>query len=378
MKFFHCFPILLIFVSCNKTELSWEKLSKTQIEPSIEIQIEGKPQKGYLVGIEPYLSEESYSSEEAFYQTLKTYLDYAKKEEVLSTERSVVIFPEYIGTWLIAAGEDQSLFQKETVEDAMEVVVTKNLGRFLWSYLFSNNVSSEPLKETLFRMKAWQIAYTYQSVFSRLAKEYRIGIVAGSVILPEPKVIEGKITVTDGPLQNVSFYFRPDGEVEDKITRKSFPIDEEQTFLSSFPMEENPVITTPIGSLSILICADSWFPEAYSNAKSQSAEILAVPSLVAPADSWDKKWNGYNGYANPKDVSKSDLGNLTEWQAWKKYSLLGRGSKQNFKTGMNVFFRGKVWDITATGDAFLLSKGNSVSVKRKSKDHYGRIYAIAL
>ncbi|TGN11207.1 carbon-nitrogen hydrolase family protein [Leptospira ilyithenensis] len=349
-----------------------------QPKSEIEIQTEGRPQKGYLVGIEPYLIQSSYSTDEAFYQSLKVYFDYAKREEVLPVERTVVVLPEYIGTWLVASGEDKSLFEKNTVSDAMEIVVLKNLGRFVWFYLFGNNSSTDSLKETLFRMKAWQMAHSYQTVFSRLAKEYRIAIVAGSIILPEPKVVEGKITVTDGPLQNVSFYFRSDGEVDERVTRKSFPIEDEKSFISGFDPGSNPSILTSLGTLATLVCADSWYPEAYQNASNQSATLLAIPSLLAPADAWDKKWNGYNGGKIPKDVNLKDINQITEWQAWKKYSLLGRAEAHQIKNGMNVFFRGQVWDIIATGDAFLLQNGKPVAVKRKNLKNLGRVYALGI
>ncbi|WP_246047672.1 carbon-nitrogen hydrolase family protein [Leptospira ilyithenensis] len=374
-----CFSFLVILLTnCSKTELDLQTALAKQPKSEIEIQTEGRPQKGYLVGIEPYLIQSSYSTDEAFYQSLKVYFDYAKREEVLPVERTVVVLPEYIGTWLVASGEDKSLFEKNTVSDAMEIVVLKNLGRFVWFYLFGNNSSTDSLKETLFRMKAWQMAHSYQTVFSRLAKEYRIAIVAGSIILPEPKVVEGKITVTDGPLQNVSFYFRSDGEVDERVTRKSFPIEDEKSFISGFDPGSNPSILTSLGTLATLVCADSWYPEAYQNASNQSATLLAIPSLLAPADAWDKKWNGYNGGKIPKDVNLKDINQITEWQAWKKYSLLGRAEAHQIKNGMNVFFRGQVWDIIATGDAFLLQNGKPVAVKRKNLKNLGRVYALGI
>ncbi len=87
--------------------------------------------------------------------------------------------------------------------------------------------------ETVYQMKAWQMAYKYQSIFSRLAKEYRVSIVAGSIVLPNPKVIEGNITPTDGPLRNVSFYFHSDGRVDEKMSNwhsESYFFNEEKPF----------------------------------------------------------------------------------------------------------------------------------------------------
>jgi|JI8StandDraft_1071087.scaffolds.fasta_scaffold10791_2 predicted amidohydrolase len=369
---------LLLLVSCSKQT---SMIDISQVEPripQIEFQLEGKAKKGFFIGMEPFLLQKDYRSEESFYRILKAYFDYAKKEEVIATERTVVILPEYLGTWLVASGEDSTLFDKKTIAEAMQEVALSHLGRFLWIYFFEKSYASDKMKETLFRMKALQMADSYQNVFSRLATEYRVDIVAGSIVLPEPKVIEGKITITDGPLQNVSFYFHSDGTVDAKITRKQFLIDEEKNFLSNQLKISNPVFKTPLGLLYIMICADSWYPEAYKDAKENSAEIIAIPSLVAPAESWNLKWNGYNGEQAPIDVNHQDVLKISEWQAWKKYSLLGRSKKININTGMNVFFNGNIWDLNPSGSAFLLRNGKQVSVKRNKEKSLGVIYALGI
>jgi hypothetical protein len=370
--------LLLIFATCKKQTNSDDLSQISQRSPNIEIQIEGKPQKGFLIGFEPFLIKDDYQTEDTFYRILKAYFDYAKKEEVIAVERTIVVMPEYIGTWLVASGEKFSLFEKHTISEAMEELVLNHLGRFLWVFLFEQGHATDRLKETLFRMKAFQMAEAYQNVFSRLAKEYRVDIVAGSIVLPEPKVVEGKITITDGPLQNVSFYFHSDGSVDPQITRKVFLIEEEKEFLAEKKSFENPVFNTPLGILNTMICADSWYPEAYQKALENSAEIIAIPSLVSPPEAWDQKWMGYNGQDTPKDVSVSDVKHITEWQAWKKYSVIGRASKYKIATAMNVFFRGRIWDINASGSAFILRQGKQVNVMRKKDNDLGMIYAIGL
>ena len=369
---------LLAFTFCSKQNEPSNVSQTSSRNPQIEIQIEGKAKKGFLVGIEPYLEKTDYQTEDTFYQILKLYFSYAKKEEIIATERTVIILPEYIGTWLVASGEDSKLFEKQTLNDAMEELALNHLGRFLWVFIFEKGYATDRLRETLFRMKSWQMAETYQNVFSRLAVEFRVDIVAGSIVLPEPRVVEGKITVTDGPLQNVSFYFHSDGSVDPKITKKQFLIDEEKTFLSNETKIGNPVYKSPLGLVYTMICADSWYPEAYEDARNQSAEILVVPSLVAPAESWNQKWLGYNGRSAPKDVNLTDIKNITEWQAWKKYALIGKGKQYQINTAMNVFFNGAIWDLDASGSAFILMNAKQISIKKTKGKNLGMIYAIGL
>ncbi|PJZ46821.1 nitrilase-related carbon-nitrogen hydrolase [Leptospira brenneri] len=376
---FSVFVTITVFtVHCQKQVVPQEEISKYLPSPKVYIQKEGVGKRGSFVGIEPYLNKYSYATEDSFYFVLKGYLQETKEKELLFVDRSIIVLPEYIGTWLVVTGDDKSIFASNTIQEAMEVLVKHNLGSFLWYYLFNTSYSTDTLKETLFRMKAWQMADRYQSVFARLAREYRVSIVAGSIVLPHPKVIEGKITPTDGPLENVSFYFHPDGRVDDQIVRKLFPIIEEKEFLKEGKLEENAIYQTSLGKLYTMVCADSWFPEVYKELKKSEAELLAVPSFVAPIDSWTNKWNGYNGYANPSDVEKKDIGNISEKTAWKKYAMSGRLKDPKVKAGINVFFRGEIWDMAANGDAFLSLGGKPVSNFVKEEKNQGRIYVLFL
>lgn len=376
---FSIFVNLAVFtIHCQKQVVPQEEILNLLPNPKVYIQKEGGGKRGSFVGIEPYLNKYSYATEDSFYIALGHYFQMAKEKELLFVDRSIIVLPEYLGTWLVVTAEDKSIFQTNTIQEAMEVLVKQNLGSFLWHYLFSTSYSSDTLKETLFRMKAWQMSDRYQSVFARLAREYRVSIVAGSIVLPHPKVIEGKITPTDGPLENVSFYFHPDGRVDDQIVRKLFPIIEEKEFLKEGKLEENATYQTPLGKLYTMVCADSWFPEVYKELQKSEAELLAVPSFVAPADAWTTKWNGYNGYANPKDIEPKDIGTISERTAWKKYAMSGRLKDPKVKAGINVFFRGEIWDMNASGDAFLSLGGKPILNIVKEEKNQGRIYALFL
>lgn len=382
MRFFVSFSVFLCLIiltlQCKKQPHESTSLSAKLPKPIFYQQTEGKGKRGTVIGIEPYLNKYSYATEESFYLSIREYFQKAKDNENIFVDRTIIVLPEYIGTWFVVTSEDKSIFEKETISEAMEELVKLNIGSFLWHYAFSPSYSTDHLKETLFRMKAWQMTDRYQSIFSRLAREYRVAIVAGSIVLPHPKVVEGKITPTDGPLENVSFYFHPDGRVDDQIVRKLFPIAEEKQFISEGKLNENPTYRTPLGKLYTMVCADSWFPEVYQELTQSEAEIVIVPSFVAPKHVWSEKWNGYNGYANPKDINPKDIGTITEKSAWKKYAMMGRLKNPNVKLGMNVFFRGEIWDMTAGGDAFFQFMAKPVNNLVKEEKFQGRLYVFYL
>src|SRR5690606_21388423 len=75
------------------------------------------------------------------------------------------------------------------------------------------NLDAERLDEALLRMQAAQMASDYQQLFSDLARDYRITLLAGSILLPEPRIEGGRLIAGDGPLRNSSLVFGSDGSL---------------------------------------------------------------------------------------------------------------------------------------------------------------------
>ena len=67
-----------------------------------------------------------YASEKTFYTALDHYMQIAAKKGYLQ-KKTVVSFPEYLGTWLVVAGEKKGVFEAKTVHDAMELMAMSNL-----------------------------------------------------------------------------------------------------------------------------------------------------------------------------------------------------------------------------------------------------------
>jgi len=227
-------PLVLfcLLISCKKKEVQTVLINDVPKLKSIQLASQGEFKKGSLIFIEPYLVSKNYGSEEVFYLTLKQYFDFAKEKGKISVDRTLVRLPRHIGTWLIFSGEDRSLFDEDTMGSYYKKILNENFASFLWIYMYNKSYAKNEFVETIYQMKAWQMAYKYQSIFSRLAREYRVSIIAGSIVLPNPKVIEGNITPTEGPLKNVNFYFHSDGRVDERISNWSDDL--------SFIYEGNP------------------------------------------------------------------------------------------------------------------------------------------
>ncbi len=302
---------------------------------------------GNLLGIQPYLVTADYATEARFYQKLDGYLA-AAREKGLIGPKTVVVFPEFLGTWLVVASEKRAVYEANTIKEAATLIALSNFPYFATAYLHAH--AQDRMTEALFHMKARKMADIYDRVFSQLAKDYGVTIVAGSILLPSPQVKDGHLLSGDGPLYNTAVVYGPDDRAREPAVRKAFPTKEEQPFVSPGSVGDLPVFESPAGKLGVLICADSWYPEAYRQLKRLGVELIAVPSLgSAKADSI---WQGYSGFPNPKNVDPADVGHLTEGEAWAKYALPGRMLESEARIGVNVFLRGRLWNLTLDGVAF--------------------------
>ena len=317
--------------------------------------------RGNMLGISPYVVPQDYASGESFFKKLDIYLSAAQREKWLSA-KTILIFPEYTGTWLVLAGESQSILQAASLQAAEQALVLRHPLKFGMYWLWSKEqVRAEA---AFFRMKASQMAEIYQAIFSQLARTYSVTIVAGSIILPSPQISNGRVILTHGPLRNVSVIFQPDGAPYAHPIYKAFLTAEEQPFLKPASANDIPSFDTPTGRLGVLICADSWYPQAYMPLKEQGVNLVAVPSYADDGmEKWNQPWPGYNGWPTPADVEIQDIRNITEAQAWNKYSLAGRIRSGGAAYGVRVFLRGKLWDLDLGGWSGTMVRDGEVFVE---------------
>ncbi len=328
-------------------------------------QLGSASERGNMLGIEPYMVPEDYASRETFLNKLNAYLRIAQHEGWLN-EKTIVLFPEYIGTWLVLANEDKKIFDAPTLAIAERRLVLHHLLDF--SIRFFKAREKGKAEAAIFRVKARSMAESYQAVFSQLARQYSVTVIAGSIILPASQISNQKLILNEGPLRNVSIVYKPDGTLHSYPIYKVFPTSIELPFISPASVKEIPSFETPAGRLGVLICADSWFPYAYERLKTNGIEILAVPSYEAlEIQSWNRPWPGYDGWPTPPDVETSDVRKITEAQAWQKYSLAGRISLSGARYGMNVFLRGKLWDQDLGGKPGTLVRANDVFMEESTR-----------
>jgi predicted amidohydrolase len=313
----------------------------------------------HLVAVQPWLETRHYQSAGHLLERLDGYMTAARGAGYLD-DGSIVVFPEHVGTWLVAARAPRWSFSAATTGDAMTHLVLANPLPYLIALARSHEADRSAA--AIFRMRARRMAADYQSVFSTLAERYGVTVVAGSIVLPAPEVdADGRLVPGNGPLYNTAAVFAPDGSLHSQLVRKVHPIPDEAGFTAAAEAGDIPVFDTPAGRLGVLVCADSWHPDVYATLAAGGAEIVAVPAFLQPSDTWEAPWGGYTtGW--PEDADRADAGRLSEAQAWMTYALAGRLDRAGARSGATAFLRGQLWDLGSDGANILVDDRNGARI----------------
>ncbi|WP_335944843.1 carbon-nitrogen hydrolase family protein [Pseudomonas sp. G166] len=309
--------------------------------------------RGNLLGIQPELFPTDYQSPEHLRRKLAAYLQNARDLGFLN-DKTIVVLPEHIGTWLMVSGEKDELYQAATLKDAMNWLAVSNPLAFTRA-LFSAQGDNR-LDDAYLRMKADTMAHDYQALFGGLAKEFGVTLVAGSIVLPEPSVSEGELKIGRGALYNSSLVFGRDGRPIGQPQRQQHPVFEQRDVLGAAPPNATRVIDTPAGRLGVLIGSDSWYPRHYRQLDDQGAQLIAVPAFIIGRDTWNKPWGGYKGLSTPSEVSLKP-GEVSEGQAWHRLTLTSQLPTSRATAGVSVFLRGQFWDSASAGQSFISHNG---------------------
>lgn len=183
---------------------------------------EQRPERsaGNLLLIRPQLFPLDYQSPAHLRLKLAAALDRARDEGLLGSD-TLVVFPEHIGTWLLARDEKPEFYRARNRQEVRDWLLLGN--PLLAVRVLLENLDADRLDEALLRMKAEGMAQDYQSLFSGLAREYRVTLVAGSILLPEPQLRDGELHSGDGALRNLSLAFAADGSILGEPYQESWP-----------------------------------------------------------------------------------------------------------------------------------------------------------
>ncbi|MCX7081191.1 MAG: carbon-nitrogen hydrolase family protein, partial [Pseudomonas sp.] len=116
--------------------------------------------RGNLLGIQPELFPTDYQSPRQLHRKLAAYLQQAREQGLLN-EKTIVVLPEHIGTWLMVSGEKDELYQATNLEEAMNWLAVSNPLKFVRALIGAKGENR--LDDAHLRMKAKTMARDYQA-----------------------------------------------------------------------------------------------------------------------------------------------------------------------------------------------------------------------
>lgn len=263
---------LYVYLDWTEDRRSGPLLSDLRLRP---IESQGSPgEAGNLLAIETRLLPADYQSRERLRLKFATYLEQAREAGLLNP-RSVVILPEHVGTGLFAAGEKPEVQQARTLRDAMQWTALSNPREYL-QRLFGN-AADDRRTHSVLKLKARRMAGDYQQIFSDLARDYGVTLIAGSIVLPEPYLQDGRLHPGDGPLRQVSLSFDSQGRVLGPLHYKHNLTRYERRYSEAPQPEPGRLLRTPAGALAVYIGCDGYLQQP-------APEARGVVLIGAPAD----------------------------------------------------------------------------------------------
>lgn len=359
-KFFATCLILVSLASLVSYALWTEQRPMGHYLSDLRIRLainEGQPgERGNLLGIEPELFPTDYQDLSHLHRKLAAYLQQARDHGLINA-RTIVVLPEHIGTWLYASGEKNQFYQASTVDESMDWLAWSNPLKFVTAMLGAEG--EKRLDDARLRMKARSMVRDYQTVFGGLAREFEITLVAGSIVLPNPRVEDGQLQIGSGALYNSSVTFGSDGKPLGQPQRQLYASRYQKRYVKAAGNAQVNVIDTPAGRLGILIGTDSWYPDNYTRMNQQNAELIVVPAFVNGRNSWSNPWHGTRTHDTPTLVLKP--GSLSEREAWHRLTLIAREPHSTARAGISVFMRGQFWNQGTSGQSFVSHSGQIIA-----------------
>lgn len=312
--------------------------------------VQGQPgERGNLLAVQPELFTPDYQSAERLQLKFHAYLENARRQGLLN-ERTVVVFPEHVGTWLVASGEKPEVYAAADWPTAMDWMAASNPLKVARGWITARG--DQRLTDTLFRMKAVDMAHDYQTLFGGLAHDFKVTVVADSIVLPDPEVEDGELRPGTGQLYNVSLTFGPDGRPLGQPQRKVFPTRHELSYLNNGRGERLQVLDTPAGRLGVLIGTDSWYPDTYATLVEQRVELLAIPAALNQSGRWQQPWPGFDAELVPGDVRLAP-NSLSNAEAWQHLAVGERLLASGARGAAVAFAHSRLWNVTEDGQSLL-------------------------
>lgn len=313
--------------------------------------------KGNLLGIQPFMTASDYCDQQHFHDALVVYFTKAKAAGLLRSN-TIVVLPENIGSWLAFAGEKTRVYQSDSMRLAVSTIVNSNIFTFISNLLVTP--AGDKIKHAFIYMKASSMARIYAAVFSSLAKEFKVTISAGSILLPQPSLdAKGRILIKKGQLYYSAFMFNPEGKIQAGPLLQALPEYNSGENTGAADSNMYSITQTPAGN--VVMAADKEANMLSSGPREKKTGIKAGILFTGTDRIWNAVWRGAGGFTIPLSAVKNSADTSSQGAPRIDYTLPAKMPAAGIHTGMNNRFSGKLWEIRFT-DKLLAMQHDSLSV----------------
>lgn len=338
-----------------------EYLTQIKKQPSITILEHGqKSENGNILGIQTYMIVPDYSTKERFYKKLDNYLSIAKEKNLLHLN-SILVFPEHIGSLLFFVDEKKDVTNAETWENAVQIMIYSRISDQLKNVILGSSTNTALQLKTLFKQKSKLMLDAYIQTFSKLSSQYKVKIIAGSIILPEVQVQNGSISIIGEKLYNYSFVFNSKGKISD-YTAKTNLSDLEKHILNSQNISKT-LSKSKNTHLGILISNDTIYENSFNYYTNKN-----INALISPAFSFNFKGIDWEHILPIHDIEIDQLPipnfeNIPNLNSkWLKHSLKNKLSQASIPLGIQVFLKGNLFQYVPDGYSYIIFDYNKIKV----------------
>jgi len=256
-----------------------------------------------LIAVQSFMRVDDYRDEQAFRAKIAALADRvaeARERDSSGAFRhpALVVFPEYIGTFLSIADYADLLRPGDDVTALLRRLVVRRPLHFAGAMLVYRTLS--PAAAVLLGESA-KMHRIYRGTFRDVARHLAATVVAGSIILPENAagIDAEELRPQGNRLFNLSYTFAPDGRCVN-VTKKVHlvPTQEDTLPLTAGDPADLASIESPCGRLGVMICYDG-FAEPHTDREpcfqalgprlaAAGVEVIAQPS--ANSWPWNERW----------------------------------------------------------------------------------------
>jgi hypothetical protein len=235
-----------------------------------------------IVSMAPVMRPTDYASAAHFKKRLVHYFEFAN-DNGWFTENTIVLLPAHIGTPLLMTGQKSRVYSAPNIGKILPMLMIEHPFEFAKNYFVFD--AEKPWLAATARTRSKRAAEIYRLVFSSLAQNYKVTIVAGSIVLMTPGISPDGLTYGHGPLFHTSFVFGPDGTAQLDAVRQVSPSPLEASIVKASLPEFLPIFNQGNFQFAVAIGDDETNPAVLEHFQQAGVDLVLSPSFLTRINS---------------------------------------------------------------------------------------------